>query len=474
MKNRTTLLRIPLVGSLLCILSTGFAQSISATLDSALDRTLDSMHLVLNNKSLNAALQMPNNYNWKHATGISSINPPRNVTTDDVYLIGSVTKTITAACILQLADQHILNLDDSLYQWTDTIQYINPNITIRQLLRHESGLYDALTNPQCFPTLQNDPDSIWDAKDLITTFIQPPLAQPGTTWKYCNTNYFLLGMIIRRATGYMFYMELRNRFFIPLGWNSIATPSWETVSSPVAHAWMDITGDGVTDDAHSFYYNLLSLNSAGGAAGCYYSNAADLSKWMRTYMRGDLLSPAMMAEAQTTVTAPGLGSVTYGLGLMRKFFLGYEAYGHGGDLTYSASSWYFPDFDISISVLNNESTVNSWGLIPVVTALLQTYLNWNLVNGVAEHQTHTSSYSVFPNPFAESFELTFATKNPATKIRAELVNLLGEKMCTQNYYSSAIGTGTIPFSTTGSLPHGLYFLNVYENESLVETLKIVK
>ncbi len=58
------------------------------------------MQIVLGNKSLSAAIEMPNNFNWAHATGISSGNPLVNVQPSDVYLIGSVTKTIIAACIL--------------------------------------------------------------------------------------------------------------------------------------------------------------------------------------------------------------------------------------------------------------------------------------------------------------------------------------------------------------------------------------
>ncbi len=268
------------------------------------------MKTVLNVKSLSASIQFPDTAVWKRATGISSVNPPLNVTTDDAYLIGSVVKTMTSACILQLADQGVLNLDDSLHQWLDTIQYINPNITIRQLLRHQSGLYDVLNNPACQPALMANQSTVWLAVDLINTFIQPPIAAPGTNWSYCNTNYFLLGMIIEEATGNYYYDELRNRFFSPLGMTTIGIPAFESYSNPVAHLWLDINGDGITDDAHFFYYYYLSLNSAAGAAGGYYATPSDVTRWMRTYMRGDLLTPGMLLQARTTVFALGLPSTT--------------------------------------------------------------------------------------------------------------------------------------------------------------------
>lgn len=95
------------------------AQSSYPVLDNMLSFTLDSMRTVMNVKSLSIAIQLPDTSIWADASGISALNV--NVTTSDAYLFGSVTKTITSACILQLADQGVLNLDDSLYQWLDTI-----------------------------------------------------------------------------------------------------------------------------------------------------------------------------------------------------------------------------------------------------------------------------------------------------------------------------------------------------------------
>lgn len=451
-----------------------YSQSASAILDSLLDRTLDSMHTVLGNKSLSAAIEMPGNYNWEHATGISGGNPLVNVQPDDVYLIGSITKTIIAACILQLADSNILHLDDSLYQWVDTIQYIDPNITIRQLLRHQSGLYDVLSNPNCQPALLADPDSIWAAQDLITTFIQPPTSQPGAVWRYSNTNYFLLGMIIEAATGNPFYTELRNKFFNPLQLNTFSIPAFETLTSPVAHVWIDLNGDGFVDDAHNFYFNWLSLNAAGGAAGGYYSTANDLSKWMRTYMRGDLHSPQMMAEAKTTVAASGVPNGTYGLGLMKKTFLGLTAYGHGGDLSYSASSWYFPDRDISISVLNNDSRNNSWTLVPVISALLKTYNDWYLTNSIEEINAGIFIERVYPNPFNRTISLLPAPGIEIKNLRCELINLLGETVYVMEKSNISSLLDPVELNNIPDLPAGIYVLNTYSENTLLISFKLVK
>ena len=402
------------------------AQTVPLVLENMLNTTLDSMQLFINNKSLSASIQLSNTAVWEKASGISSVVPYANATSSDAYEIGSVTKTLTAACVLQLVDQGILSLDDSIHEWLDTISFVNPNITIRQLLRHQSGLYEVLNNPACQPAMLADQDSVWEAEPFINTYIQSAPAAPGGTWSYCNTGYFLLGMIIEQATGNPFYSEIRSRFLSPSGLNTFAIPSFEPYTNPVAHAWMDITGDGITEDAHSFYYNWMSLKSAVAAAGGYYATATDVTKWMRSYMRGDLHTSSIMTEAQTTITAPGI-SGTYGLGLMKKSFIGFTGYGHGGDLVYSASSWYFPAKDISITVLNNDAEIISWDLVPVVIALLKTYNQWEAATSVSEFNSEAMNFFAYPNPFVNDFSIRMNLKEPVSSLQLVMTNALGSK-----------------------------------------------
>ena len=448
--------------------NSGKAQ-ISVGLDSELQHTLDSMKTVLGAKSLSAAIQISDGSTWAHAVGVSSIS--EDVTTNDAYLIGSVAKTITSACILQLADEGTLNLDDSLHEWLPTMPYIDTNITIRQLLNHTSGLYDVLSHPHHQDSLLADMSRIWTPEELIDRFISPPLFQPGASWSYCNTNYFLLGMIIREASGNPFYTELRNRFFAPLGLNTFFIPAFETVTAPIAHAWLDITGDGVLDDAHNFYMSYLSLNSTAGAAGGYFSTPTDCTKWMRKYMRGDLLSSSMMGEAKTTIPVGG-NIQQYGLGLMHKTsgFLGYEAYGHGGDLVYHASSWYFPELDQSITVFTNDNNKNSWTLLPVVRELLRTYTE----NQTASlEESKMSNISVGPIPFSDQITVSWDnTDSEGTS--PELEDSFGRKVdipviLTQNgsHFQAQI-------KDLERLSAGIYFVRITGKNGRTNTLKVMK
>ena len=445
---------------------------IPAALDSELQHTLDSMKTILGAKSLSASIQTSDGSTWAHAVGVSSVLPAAEVTPNDAYLIGSVTKTMTSACILQLAEEGILHLDDSLHEWLPAMPYINPNIRIRQLLNHTSGIYDVLSNPDHQDSLMADMSRIWTPEELIERFIAPSLFQPGASWSYSNTNYFLLGMIIREATGNPFYTELRNRFLNPLQLNSFAIPAFETLTSPVAHLWLDITGDGVLDDVNDFYMNYLALNSTAGAAGGYFSTPTDCTRWMRSYMRGDLLSSAIMNEAKTTVTVGG-NIQQYGLGLMHKTsgFLGYEAYGHGGDLAYHASSWYFPEFDQSITVFTNDNNKNSWTLIPVVRELLRTYV----ANHTASLQENIlQNFQISPVPFTDELNVSWESFSAGEQFEVVLTDASGrtireqeEIACTDSHFEARL-------NNLNSLPTGVYFVKISGRNGTSKTAKVLK
>ncbi len=440
-------------------------------LDTLLMNTLDSMRTLLGAKSLNAAIQFPDTAVWAHATGISSVSMPAN--TNQAYLIGSVTKTITAACILQLADAGTLSLDDSLHEWLDTIQYVNPDITLRQLLRHQSGLYDVLNNPAFNTAMNNNPGFSWPADSMVNNYLLPPTGSPGGTWNYCNTNYFLLSMVIKAATGNPFYTEYRNRFFNNYGYTSFGIPSFEPYSQPVAHVWIDTDGDGVLDDAHINYYYFTALNSAAGAAGGFYATASDLARWTRTYLRGDVVSPAMMAEATTMINASGSQGGKYGLGLMRNTFQGLTAYGHGGDLGYAASSWYFPARDISISVLMNHNGLTSWNLLPVVNALLKTYNEW-LVAASVDESVQAENLSVFPNPFTDQIHVQWNHLPANGNLEVVLQNALGQTVITGSSMTETNSGYTITLDDLLQIPAGIYIVQLKSGGQTIGTAKLLR
>ena len=468
--------KIVLFLGFLCFFNHSNAQKFGAAkLDSLLSRTLDSMQKVHKGKSLSAAIQFKNGTNWTRAKGISSENPFILAAPDQTYLIGSVTKTITSACILQLADEKKLNLDDSLFRWVDTLKFINPNITIRQLLRHQSGMYDVLQNPQNQAALLAKKDSIWSYPNFIKKFIKPSVFEAGTDIDYCNTGYFLLGMIIEKASGQPYYKEIRKRFFAPLGLNSFKLAAYEGLPSNISHVWIDLNGDGILDDAHTFYTTWKSLNAVAGSAGGYYALPSDVAKWMRSYMRGDLLSPGMMAQAKQTIYAPKINGVNYGLGLMERTIGGLKAFGHGGDLSYSATSFYFPTKDISITVHCNDSKYPSYTLDATVAALLKTYTKYENLLTVDDKTLEKIDFKlkIMPNPFSENTRISLKLPEGAHDLTLVFTNLLGENIGVISKQNLSEGLQVIDTQEL-VFQKGVYVVSVFANGKMVAAERMVK
>jgi CubicO group peptidase (beta-lactamase class C family) len=466
-------MRFALLFTLTLLFSTRGTAQIPAQLDTILTRTLDSMRTLLGIKSMSAAMQFPN-YTWASASGNSQNVPNILAKPNMSYLIGSTTKTIVSACILQIADEGKLSLNDSIYKYVDSIPNINPNITIRQLLQHKTGVFDVLLNPAWNQASTSNQTKIWDAEELLRTFNLPPNAAPGGPWDYSNPNYFLLGMIIKKVSGKPFHEELRARFFDPLGLSSFAIPAFEPIAGPVAHVWLDLNGDGVTEDAHNFYMNWKALNSAAGAAGGYFATATDVAKWMRTYMRGDLLSPDMLAQAKTTVSAPGSPGGAYGLGLMRHTIQGLQCFGHGGDLVYTCNAWYFPMKDMSIAVQGNDQKYDSWKLFPAINALIKACKAWDATTATSALTAPTFQVEAFPNPFTNEIQLRVETSQTTDQLRVELLDILGRSLKEIRVEHMPVGETYYKFEDMDQIPNGIYFIRLVGNGAEMKTVAVSK
>lgn len=451
------------------------AQSVPTELDILFKNTLIAQRNALGVKSLSAAVQLSNDSVWAGAYGISSTFPLDSVTPNHAYCIGSVTKTITSGCILQLADEGILSLDDSLHEWLPPFPYVDPNITIRQLLRHQSGLYDVITNPAYDAATKANLDSVWSLANLVNDYINPPLFAPGTGWSYSNTNYALLGLIIEAATGDTYRAEFNGRLFDPLGLNSIVLPPFDALPDDVAHFWTYNPANGSSSDAHGFFSNWHSFSSSAGPIGGYYATARDVAVWNRAFLRGDLHSQAILSEAKATVATPNPANGRYGLGLMQRKFLGLEAFGHGGDIGYSAITYYFPEKDISITVLNNDQKKNSWALAPVVQALLKNYLDFQA--SVATGQPlgiEALNASVYPNPFINEVSISVNLPSDVHDCQVVLTDMLGREMVRKSFQQRSSGTQNLTINGLDALPSGVYFAQLVLDGLASQAIKIAK
>jgi len=138
---------------------------------------------------------------WTGVAGLADVEKRRRVAPDTVFAAASVSKTFTAALILELVDEGRLSLDDRVHDHVAGLSAVKVPmaVTIRMLLDHTSGIYDFYRNPKVDKVLLGDRDRHWSAAQAMR-YVGKPYFKPGKEWRYSNTNYLLLGLVAERLT----------------------------------------------------------------------------------------------------------------------------------------------------------------------------------------------------------------------------------------------------------------------------------
>ncbi len=138
-------------------------------------------------------IESPKLGNWRQSFGVGAIGTERPMRMDDHLRVGSNTKTMTTTVILQLVEEGKLRLSDPVSKfWPDVPN--GENITIAQLAKMRSGLFNYSEDPEFNAKLDRSPQKGWRPKELLKiAFSHPPSFAPGAEFEYSNTNYILLG-----------------------------------------------------------------------------------------------------------------------------------------------------------------------------------------------------------------------------------------------------------------------------------------
>jgi D-alanyl-D-alanine carboxypeptidase len=458
---------------LIAVFFSGSAQSqtVAPQLATLLKAKLVQQRTNLNVKGLGAAVRFPDGSIWADGAGISSQFPIDSMDAEHVFGLGSITKTITAATVMQLADEGLVHLDSSISTYIGPFTNVNPSITIRQLLRHQSGIFDFVYSPNFNSSINSASAEVWTHQEVMDNFVQAPYFAPGAGWRYSNTNYVLLAMIVEQVTGEIFHDVVRARILQPHGLSEFAYLPYEQPSNPFAHVWLDLDGNGTVEDAHNIFSNFDSYHTATGPAGSYYCNPTDVARWLHLLLATDsILSPDMLTQAKTTVTSNLNAGTRYGLGLMQRNFSNQQAFGHGGDSGYSGMAWYFPARDLTIVVLNNDQRKISWDLAPVVSGLLTTYTTW--LTTPTDEQIGQVQLSVQPNPFTSSVFLDVEMPQ-SSSVTCMLYNTYGQVVHTSKMELSA-GAQQVAIRDLEALPAGMYQLSLQSENGIIGTKTVVK
>ena len=265
-------------------------------------------------------------------------------TVDTRFRIGSVTKQFTAALILQLAEEERLDLQAPITAYISEYPAESGNkVTVHHLLTHTSGIPSYTSLPDFFASMSRTP---YEPLAFLDVFSGLDLEfEPGTSWNYSNSGYFLLGVIIEVVTGRSYEDVLRARIIEPFGLTNTGYDTFGEIIERRAAGYISVGGG---------YENAPYLDSSlPYAAGMMYSTVGDLLKWNRALYHGEVFGQPETLGKMTTAYASNYG---YGIGVETATIgeTTARAFRHSGGINgFSAQLWYMPDEDYTIAVLDN-------------------------------------------------------------------------------------------------------------------------
>lgn len=254
------------------------------------------------------------------------------------FRIGSVSKQFTAAAIMQLAERGKLKTSDPISRFVDAAPEAWRAITIEHLLNHTSGLVNYTALKEASGDFLKSAHSHKEVLALVRN--RPLVSNPGETYAYNNTGYFLLGLVVEKCSGMTLSAYLQKNIFGPYG---LARTDHNLVAKPARDRALGYTvDDGPFTRAGAV--DMRNLFAIGGMS----STADDLFKWQRALRTGKVVSPKSVAK----IFSPGKGEYGYGwiidrIGDERRY------YHDGGVTSFSSSLQVLPDAGISVIAISN-------------------------------------------------------------------------------------------------------------------------
>ncbi len=278
--------------------------------------------------------------------GVADIELAVPATKETVYRIGSITKQFTAAAILLLVEDKRISLDDPITRFLPDYPAGDHKITIRHLLQHTSGIKSFTSLPSYRKEIRKDTSH----EEIIDRFKDIPLNfAPGEKFRYCNSGYYLLGVIVEKVAEKPYAEFLEQRVFQPLGLKKTSYDKQTRIipnrASGYARGWSPLRNAPYVSMTQPF------------AAGALVSTVEDLIAWQRGLVSGKLLG----ADSYKLMTTPGKLNdgkpINYGLGLFIRKINGHLAVRHGGGINgFRSDLAYYPDIDCTIAILANSES----------------------------------------------------------------------------------------------------------------------
>lgn len=291
------------------------------------------------------------NYGYQHAAF------KKEFTKNNIFSIGSLTKSFTALVVLKLAEENKLSIQDPVSKYLPDYPRGN-DIQLKHLLSNTSGIYEIFRNPKFSSQLSSV--HTFSNEEKLAFFKNEPLDfEPGTQFSYCNSGFILLGIIIEKVTGIPYSDAVNNYIFKPLKMTNSGFdfPNLENKRKVTSYSFVSATKQAETKP-----WNASLISSTGGL----YSSAEDLLKFYKGLTTFKIISK----QSYDSATTPVLGG--YGYGWYIDKIHDEKVINHGGNVE-GATSYFLmqPEKNICIILLNNITSISLEKLGNAMYAALQ-------------------------------------------------------------------------------------------------------
>ncbi|CAN5772821.1 serine hydrolase domain-containing protein [soil metagenome] len=289
---------------------------------------------------------------FNQACGLATLEPRTPASVRTSYRLASLTKQFTATAILQLVDKGEIRLETGVADVLPELSRCAEGVCVRHLLTHTSGIWDY---EELLPASQTDQVADGEVLTLLSQVNQGYFPR-GAAFRYSNSGYVLLGLIVERISGCSFADFLRTQIFRPLGMDS--TLAYEPGISSIperAYGYSGIPG--------GFSLNDQSTTSATLADGGVYSSTADLARWEHALTHAHLLPASTLEQTWGPARLNDGTPVPYGFGWYVDTDRGRLRLTHHGETAgFTNAAVRYPNEQLGVWVLTNRTGGAPWNL----------------------------------------------------------------------------------------------------------------
>jgi CubicO group peptidase (beta-lactamase class C family) len=243
---------------------------------------------------------------YERSFGVANLDTGEKTSSQTNYRLASITKTFTGMAIHMLAEKKALSIDDPVTRHLPELKEVAPKVTLKHLLTHTSGL------PAYEKLLPKDVDPKAPLKQIVDRDVlamvrqQRPITEPGKRYRYNNTGYALLALVIERASKLSYAEFLKRHIFAPAGMADSIVYANDAKIANRALGYSALDGRVTNTDQD----RTTAVLGDGGI----YSSARDLARWIDALDRNTLIDAKRLVEATSAQVKTDTPGLSYGLG----------------------------------------------------------------------------------------------------------------------------------------------------------------